>query len=316
MTKAKQMNTPEQRAQRLDVANAKRTPPYGLMIAAFVVVLVVVQALILVAQNPNFEWPVVSEYLFNHAILQGLKMTLILTVIGMILGVIFGLFLALGKLSRNPIWNGLSAAYIWLFRGTPLLVQLLFWYNLSSLFPHINIGIPFGPTLFSWDTNSLITPFTAAIAGLALNEGAYMAEIIRAGLISVDPRQLETAEAFGMTKARAYRRIIIPQAMRAIVPPSSNQLINMVKATSMVSMIAMGDLLHAVQNIYNANFEVIPLLLVAVGWYLFITSILSVLQSYIENYYNKSAQPSRQAAAAPESEPQAQGKVVNEGGQA
>lgn len=299
MAKKKQFYDQTSKARQLDVATAKHTPPYGIIVAAFIVALIVLQVLFLIANNPNFEWPVVRKYLFTPAIMQGLEMTLFLTAISMVLGVILGLALAMGKISKNFIWRGLSSGYIWFFRGTPLLVQLLFWYNLSSLFPHIGIAIPFGPSLVSWNTNLLITPLTAAIAGLALNEGAYMAEIIRAGLISVDPKQLETAQAFGMTRARAYRRIIIPQAMRSIVPPTSNQLINMVKATSMVSMIAMGDLLHAVQNIYNANFEVIPLLLVAVIWYLVITSILSVVQSKIEAYYNKSelvrTQPTKEA---------------------
>ena len=147
-------------------------------------------------------------------------------------------------------------------------MQLIFWYNLSTLFPRISIAIPFGPTLASWDTNSVITPMTAAIVGLALNEAAYMAEIIRGGLLSVDRGQTETAEAFGMTRARALWRIIIPQAMRSIVPPTGNQLISMIKATSLVSVIAMADLLYSVQSIYNRTFEIVPMLLVAVLWYL------------------------------------------------
>jgi polar amino acid transport system permease protein len=270
-----------------DVAFAKRTLPYGMIVGGLIVALIGAQLLVLIINNPNFGWPVVAQYLFDGAVMNGLKMTICLTIVAMLLGIVIGLFLAIGKISRNPIWRGLSSAYVGIFRGTPLLVQLLFWYNMSTLFPQLSLAIPFGPTLMSWNTNDIITPLTAAIAGLALNEGAYMAEIIRAGLISVDPRQMETAQAFGMSRSRAYRRIIIPQAMRSIVPPTSNQLINMVKATSIVSVIAMGDLLHAVQDIYNANFQVIPLLLVSVIWYLFITSILNVLQNAIENYYSK-----------------------------
>lgn len=270
-----------------DVAFAKRTLPYGMIVGGLIVALIGAQLLVLIINNPNFGWPVVAQYLFDGAVMNGLKMTICLTIVAMLLGIVIGLFLAIGKISRNPIWRGLSGAYVGIFRGTPLLVQLLFWYNMSTLFPQLSLAIPFGPTLMSWNTNDIITPLTAAIAGLALNEGAYMAEIIRAGLISVDPRQMETAQAFGMSRSRAYRRIIIPQAMRSIVPPTSNQLINMVKATSIVSVIAMGDLLHAVQDIYNANFQVIPLLLVSVIWYLFITSILNVLQNAIENYYSK-----------------------------
>ena len=243
--------------------------------------------LYIVAVNPNFGWPVVGAYLFDPTVMQGLTITLGLTVVAMILGVILGLFLAIARMSDDRLFSSLSSLFIWFFRGTPLLVQLIFWYNLSTLFPQLSISIPFGPTLVSWNTNDVITPLTAAIVGLALNEAAYMAEIIRGGLLSVDKGQAETAEAFGMTKARALRRIIIPQAMRSIVPPTGNQLISMIKATSLVSVIAMADLLYSVQSIYNRTFEVMPMLMVAVLWYLLITSILNVGQSAIERYYNR-----------------------------
>lgn len=271
-----------------NVANVKRKVPFGTLLAALLVTALAVKTLHLIATNPNFDWPTVFQYLFNPSIISGLEMSLALTVVGMIIGIVIGLFLAIAKISRNPVLQAIASGYIWVFRGTPLLVQLLLWYNLSSLFPQISLSIPFGPDLAVWKTNDLITPLTAAIAGLALNEAAYMAEIIRGGLLSVDDKQFETAHSFGMSRARVYRRIIIPQAMKSIVPPTSNQLINMVKATSMVSMIAMGDLLYEVQNIYNSNFKVIPLLMVAVLWYLLITSVLSVVQSSVENYYNKS----------------------------
>lgn len=271
-----------------NVANVKRRVPYGTLLATLVVGLIALKLIQLVSQNPNFEWPTVFKYLFNPAIISGLEMSLALTVVAMVIGIVIGLFLAIAKISQNPVLRSVSSVYVWIFRGTPLLVQLLFWYNLSSLFPHISLSIPLGPELAQWNTNDLITPLTAAIAGLALNEAAYMAEIIRGGLISVDEKQFETAHSFGMSRARVYRRIIIPQAMKSIVPPTSNQLINMVKATSMVSMIAMGDLLYEVQSIYNSNFKVIPLLMVAVIWYLVVTSVLSVVQDAVENYYNKS----------------------------
>lgn len=243
--------------------------------------------LYIVAINPNFGWPVVGAYLFDPTVMQGLTITLGLTVIAMIIGVILGLFLAIARMSDDRLFGTLSSLFIWFFRGTPLLVQLIFWYNLSTLFPQISLSIPFGPTLISWETNDVITPLTAAIVGLALNEAAYMAEIIRGGLLSVDKGQSETAEAFGMTRARALRRIIIPQAMRSIVPPTGNQLISMIKATSLVSVIAMADLLYSVQSIYNRTFEVMPMLMVAVLWYLFITSILNIGQSAIERHYNR-----------------------------
>ena len=165
---------------------------------------------------------------------------------------------------------------------------MIFWYNLSALFPEVKISVPFGPELGAWETNSLISPLTAAIIGLALHEAAYMAEIIRGGLLSVDRGQIEASQAFGMSRARALRRVILPQAMRSIVPPSGNQFISMVKATSLVSVIAMSDLLYSVQAIYNRTFEVIPLLLVAVAWYLFIVSLLNVGQEFLERHFGRS----------------------------
>ncbi len=240
-----------------------------------------------VAHNENFGWPVVGKYFFDPTVINGLYVSLGLTVVAMAIGIALGLLLAIARLSTDRLANSLAGLFIWFFRGTPLLVQLIFWYNLSTLFPTLSIGIPFGPTFASWDTNSVITPMTAAIVGLALNEAAYMAEIIRGGLLSVDRGQAETAEAFGMTRGRALRRIIIPQAMRSIVPPTGNQLISMIKATSLVSVIAMADLLYSVQSIYNSTFEVIPMLLVAVIWYLLITSVLNIGQGYIERYYGR-----------------------------
>jgi len=255
-----------------DVARARRPSRLGRWLAYALTLAVAAKVIWSIGHNPNFEWHVVVEWFTAQSVMRGLGVTL-------------GLALAVARMSEDRLASGLSSTYIWFFRGTPLLVQLLFWYNLSTLFPSIALGVPFGPTLASWKTNDVITPLTAAIAGLALNEAAYMAEIIRGGLLSVDRGQAETATAFGMTRMRALRRIILPQAMRAIVPPTGNQLISMIKATSLVSVIAMGDLLYSVQAVYNRTFQVIPLLMVAVIWYLFITSILNVAQSAIERYY-------------------------------
>jgi len=251
-----------------------------------------------IAHNEKFEWHVVAQWFLDGSVLTGLGVTLGLTVVAMILGVIIGLLLAVAKMSNNRLLSGLSGLYIWFFRGTPLLVQLIFWYNLSTLFPRVTLGIPFGPELGSWDTNALITPLTAAIAGLALNEAAYMAEIIRGGLLSVESGQVETAQSFGMTRGRALRRIIIPQAMRSIIPPTGNQLISMIKATSLVSVIAMGDLLYSVQTVYNRTFEIIPLLMVAVIWYLLITSVLNVGQAAIERFYSRGTRRSESVSKA------------------
>ncbi|WP_034913281.1 amino acid ABC transporter permease [Erwinia sp. 9145] len=284
-------------AQHRDVALARNAPRYGRLISWIVVLLIAANFLWLVATNPNFEWHVVLEWFTEGSVLKGLEVTLGLTVVSMILGTLLGLLLAVARLSDNRLLSGLSGLYIWFFRGTPLLVQLIFWYNMSTLFPTVTLGIPFGgPTWATWNTNDLITPLTAAIAGLALNEAAYMAEIIRAGLLSVDQGQVETTQAFGMSRARALRRIIIPQAMRSIIPPSGNQLISMIKATSLVSVIAMGDLLYSVQSVYNRTFEVVPMLMVAVIWYLLITSVLNVGQSAIERYYSRGVRRSVSSA--------------------
>jgi len=270
-----------------DVANAHRPFQTGRVTLWLVTLLIAANFAWIVANNENFGWPVVAQYFFDSTVMQGLSVSLGLTVVAMLIGVVLGLLLAVARMSQDVLASSLSGLFVWFFRGTPLLVQLIFWYNLSTLFPEISIAIPFGPTLVSWETNSVITPMTAAIVGLALNEAAYMAEIIRGGLLSVDRGQAETAEAFGMTKARALWRIIIPQAMRSIVPPTGNQLISMIKATSLVSVIAMADLLYSVQSIYNRTFEIVPMLMVAVIWYLLITSVLNIGQGYIERYYGR-----------------------------
>jgi polar amino acid transport system permease protein len=283
-------------ARLRDVALAREPVPYGRWLLWLVALVVLAKAGWEVAHNRNFEWPVVARWFTADSVLHGLSVTLGLTVVSMAIGVVVGLLLAVARLSGNRLLSILAALYIWFFRGTPLLVQLIFWYNMSTLFPTLSISVPFGPTLAQWDTNAVITPLTAAIAGLALNEAAYMAEIIRGGLLSVDEGQYETARAFGMRRGRALARIIIPQAMRAIIPPTGNQLISMLKATSLVSVIAMGDLLYSVQAVYNRTFEVVPLLMVAVLWYLFITSLLNFGQSAIERHYAKG---DRSAASGP-----------------
>lgn len=283
----------------IDVAHARRPFPWRDVVAWAVVLIVTAQTVVTVATNRNFEWPVVAEWFAEASILRGLRITLGLTAVAMLLGTAIGVVLAVARMSNNRLLSGLAAIYIWFFRGTPLLVQLIFWYNMSTLFPKLSIGIPFGPTLWAWKTNDVITPLTAAVAGLALNEAAYMAEVVRGGLLAVDPGQWLTARAFGMSRARALRRIILPQAMRSIIPPTGNQLISMIKATSLVSVIAMSDLLYSAQAIYNRTFQVIPLLLVAVAWYLLITSILNVFQSAIERHYARGDAETGTARVAP-----------------
>jgi len=241
-----------------------------------------------VATNPRFGWPVVWHYLFSPIILGGLLNTLWLTLIAMSLGATLGIVLAVMCISRNPATAGAARLFIWFFRGTPALVQLIFWYNLAALYPSYHLGIPFlAPSLISGSVNDLITPFTAAILGLGLNEGAYMAEIMRAGILSVDRGQADAARALGMTQLIALRRIILPQAMRFIIPPTGNETIGMLKTTSIVSVIALSDLLYSAQSIYSRTFQTIPLLLVASLWYLALTSLFSLAQSRIERRFNR-----------------------------
>jgi polar amino acid transport system permease protein len=261
----------------------------GRWIAAAIVLVVAVALVRSAVTNPRFEWGVIGEYLFDQRITEGLRVTVELTVIAMAIGIVLGIILAVMRLSLNPLIAGASWLYIWFFRGTPVLVQLLFWYFISALYPKIALGIPFGPSFVHADANKLIPPFTAAILGLGLNEGAYMAEIVRAGIISVPEGQGDAAQALGMTRLQTMRRIVLPQAMRVIIPPTGNETISMLKTSSLVSVIAVGDLLYAVQGIYSNNFKTIPLLIVASIWYIVCTSVLYVGQFYLERHYGHGA---------------------------
>jgi polar amino acid transport system permease protein len=259
----------------------------GRWVAAAIVLILAVAIVDSVVTNARFEWHVIGSFLFDARILHGLRVTIELTAIAMAIGIVLGMILAIMRLSPNPLVSGGSWLYVWFFRGTPVLVQLLFWYNIAALYPKISIGIPFGPAFVHANANTLITPFTAAILGLGLNEGAYMAEIVRAGIISVDPGQADAAQSLGMTRLQTMRRIVLPQAMRVIIPPTGNETISMLKTTSLVSVIAVGDLLYGSQIIYSVNFKTIPLLIDASAWYLVCTSLLYIGQYYLERYYNR-----------------------------
>ena len=232
--------------------------------------------------NERFEWPVVAQYFFAPPVLRGLGMTLLLTTICMITGSVAGVILALMRLSPVFALRTLSAGFVWFFRSVPMLVQLIFWFNLSYLLPRIIIGVPFGPEFFSWNTNDVINSFTAAIIGLTIHEAAYMSEIVRSGILSVDPGQKDAAKALGYRSPQVFFRIVLPQALRVILPPTGSQVISMLKGTSLVSVIGMTDLLHSVQVIYNRTFEIVPLLLVASIWYLVLIAVLSLIQAQIE----------------------------------
>ncbi len=243
-----------------------------------------------VVTNPRFGWSTVWHYMFADTIMRGLVITIELTILSMVLGVVLGIILAVMKLSPNKIVAGASELYIWFFRGTPLLVQVIFWFNLAALYPVISFGIPWiGPTLWEGSANVLITQFTAAVLGLALNEGAYMAEIVRGGIISVDEGQTEAAQSIGMTRRQTLRRIVLPQAMRVIVPPTGNETISMLKNTSIISVIGYAELLYSAQIIYSRTYETIPLLIVASIWYLILTTVMYVGQYYIERHFAKGA---------------------------
>jgi polar amino acid transport system permease protein len=257
---------------------------------AAVVILIVAAALIRsAATSPGFQWEVVGEYLFDTRIMEGLLVTLELTVIAMAIGVVLGVLLAIMRLSPNPMVSGSSSLYIWFFRGTPVLVQLIFWYNIAALYPKVGLGIPFGPAFVHPDANTLITAFRAAVLGLGLNEGAYMAEIVRAGIISVEEGQSDAARSLGMTRLQTIRRIVLPQAMRVIIPPTGNETISMLKTTSLGSVITVTEILYSSQLIYSQDFKPIPLLIVVSIWYLVCTSVLYVGQYYLERHYGRGA---------------------------
>jgi polar amino acid transport system permease protein len=236
--------------------------------------------------NPKIDHDTIARYMFAPAILTGLRDTIILAVVSQAIGIALGLVLAIMRLSSNVVLTSVSQVYIWFFRGVPLLVQILIWGNFALLFRHIVVGLPMTDlSLTSWDTNDLITTFVAAILGLGLNEAAYMAEIVRAGISSVDEGQEEAAASLGISKAKILRHVTIPQSMRVIIPPTANQFISMIKATSLVYVIAGGGLLTVAQNISSQNLRVVELLVVASAWFLILTSITSIGQLYLERRF-------------------------------
>jgi polar amino acid transport system permease protein len=234
-----------------------------------------------VSRSQEVLWSAIPEYLFNPAVIRGIWVTLQLTVASMVIGIVLGTLLATMRMSQNPVLSFISGGYVWFFRGTPLMVQIFFWFNIALFIPEVSVGP------YSVSMNILITATTAGLLALALHEAANMAEIVRGGLLSVDAGQYEASQALGMTRAKAMRRIIIPQAIRVIIPPTGNQAIGMLKATAMVSVIGTQDLLTQVQNTYARNFLVIELLCVAAIWYLVLTTIATIGQYYLEKHFLK-----------------------------
>jgi polar amino acid transport system permease protein len=261
----------------------------GRWVATVVVGVLLAMVLHSLVTNPRWEWDVVGQYLTWPSVLEGLWGTLRLTAAAAVIGFGLGTVLALMRLSRSPLLRGVSWGYTWVFRSVPLILQLLLWYNLAYLYPQITLGIPFGPSFTGFDTLDVIDKFGAAILGLGLSQAAYSAEIVRAGILGVDQGQHEAAAALGLPRSVQQRRIILPQAMRTIVPTAVNEIIGLVKGTSVVYVLAYNELFYIVGVIYGRNQRVVPLLVVAGIWYLVITTVLTVVQFYVERHYAKGA---------------------------
>ncbi|QNS04174.1 amino acid ABC transporter permease [Streptomyces xanthii] len=264
---------------------------YGRYLAA-VVALALLGSIIYAFGQGKIQWSTVPEYFFDDRILTGVGKTLLLTVLSMLIGVVGGITLAVMRLSKNPVTSSIAWFYIWFFRGTPVLVQLFIWFNLGLVFEYINLG-----PIYKDYWSSFMTPLLTALLGLGLNEAAYMAEICRAGLMSVDEGQTEASHALGMSHSKTLRRIVIPQAMRVIVPPTGNEFINMLKTTSLVAAVQFNELFRYAQDIGQQSGSPVEMYFTAAAWYLIMTSILSVGQYYIERYYARGT--SRQLPATP-----------------
>lgn len=276
-------------AANYEIAHLKLVPKrhIGRMIAA-ALVLALLALLVKAFINGQIEWKYVGQFLFVPAIMHGLYNTLLMTVAAMSLGIILGVIIAVMRISGNPVLSTIATGYLWIFRGAPALLQLLLWFNLALIFPTIGI-----PGLFEFKTVTVMTPFVAAVLGLGIQQGAYTSEVVRGGLLAVDSGQYEAARTIGMTQLQMLRRIVIPQAMRVMVPPIGNEVISMVKLTSLASVIQYSEILHNAQIIYYANTRVLELLLVASFWYLLVVTVLSIGQHYIERYYGRGVQSIR-----------------------
>ena len=286
----------DERAGRPEDIKAVPVRHPGRWLATAILVVVAASLIRSIIDNPRFGWHTVGHYLFDSRILAGVVVTIRLTIISMVVGIVLGVVLAVMRLSPNRLISGSSWLYIWFFRGTPLLVQILFWNFISTLYPRITLGVPFGgPSIINADANSLISTTVAVTLALSLNEAAYMAEIVRAGIISVSEGQSEAAQSLGMSRLQTMRLIVLPQAVRVIIPPTGNEVISMLKNTSLASVVAYTELLYSVQLIIAVNFKQIPLLIVAVFWYLVMTSVLYVGQYFIERRFGRGFTRAQQA---------------------
>ncbi|WHM40789.1 amino acid ABC transporter permease [Streptomyces sp. BPTC-684] len=292
-------SAPPEAMPRPDAPTAPKTPAAqrvlplrhpGRWIVTAVVLVLVAQILHGLVTNPFYQWDRFAYWFLRPVILDGLLITLEVTAYSAVLGLLGGVLLALARLSPSPVLRSLSWLYTWLFRSVPLIVVLLFLYNFSALYQTLSVGVPFGPAFFTFDESRLATDMVVAVVGLSLNEAAYASEVVRGGLLSVDQGQHEAACALGLPKRYQFARIMFPQALRSITPNYVNQLIGLVKATSLVFYVSLLDLFGSVQSM-GATYpgDIVPLLLVATTWYLILTSIVSVIQFYVERHYSRGA---------------------------
>ena len=289
-------NMTETRALRLSKPTTKRAHPWRWMTA--VIILALLAGVVAALGQAKIDWPNVGLYIFHPLVIQAVWGTIVLALVSQVVAIVLGVIVAIMRISPNPVASASASFFIWIFRGVPVLLQILLWYNFALIFERITIGIP-GTDIVFFDasTNDVMTPFVAALLGLALNEAAYMAEIVRGGIKSVDGGQIEAASALAMSPGRTMQRIILPQALRVIIPPTGNNFINMLKTTSLASVITYPELLRAAQNIAAVNLQVMETLFAAAFWYMVIVSITSVLQYFLERSLDASVSRDRGSAA-------------------
>jgi len=269
---------------------------WGRWVGAAVVILLFLWLISSASKSRNIEWGLIPQYLFNQSILQGVGNTLFLSVTAQAMGIVLGVLFAVMRQSENPVLKTVASFYVWLFRGTPVLVQLLVWYNLALVFQTVTLRVPLLDwTIYSTPMNSFMTPLMAALLGLGLNEGAYMAEIVRGGLLSVDEGQTEAAMSLGMSHGLTLRRVVLPQAMRVIIPPTGNEFISMLKTSALAILVNYGELAQRAQAVYQTNFKIIELLFVISIWYLVLTTVATIGQSFLERRYARGTTRAQQA---------------------
>lgn len=268
-------------AQRRELV--RRRHPLRAVLAIAVAALVVAIAVFGFALNPNIEWSVVADFLFDRNIMRGLWVTLEITLIGMAVSVVGALVIALMRMSPSRVIRWIASGYIFTFRGIPIILLLILVGNLGLFVRRIEIGIPFTDLdIISRPSADLITPFVASIIGLSLAGSAYMSEIVRSGLLSIGRGQRDAAKALGLTSRQTTRFVVLPPAMKVIVPPMGNEFISLLKATAIVAVIGGGDLLTVAQSISGANYRTIEMLLVAAWWYFVVVAVLTLLQHQLE----------------------------------